>query len=329
VSQQVEQMLTARNIDYEFEPNVRIAEIRDAEGNQVRLTEHRAPKEQVAKYATAMKHGAAFPAIVLNSARELIDGNTRRTAAQKNGNDTIAAYIVHGTTPLENRSLSVELNQSNGLSMTDAEIRQFIAGAVEEGQQPEIKTLSRMTGVRESKIARWIADTEFRARAARDGIDDAHVEVFSDSTRAALNAVRLAPVFKDLTKLAAEARIPVADVKKIVASVNTATSEADAIAVVESERRNRASELRAVASGFKPHRRSTGSAQHLGGLQRFDVDDLLDVASEKQYETFHRMKTLRDRLNLAVARAEREWDLTAPDDAGVVPNDAALVGAAS
>src|SRR5437868_6957528 len=111
VSQQIEQMLTARNIDYEFEPNVRLSDIRDAEGNQVRHSEHRAPKDQVAKYATAMKHGAAFPAIVLNSARELIDGNTRRAAALKNGNDTFAAYVIHGTTPLENRSLSVELNQ--------------------------------------------------------------------------------------------------------------------------------------------------------------------------------------------------------------------------
>lgn len=330
VSQQIEQMLAARNVDYEFEPNVRISEIRDAEGNQVRLMEHRAPKEQVAKYATAMKHGAAFPAIVLNSARELIDGNTRRAAAIRNGYDTIAAYLVHGTTPLENRSLSVELNQSNGLGMTDKEIRQFIDGAVQEGQQPEIKTLSRMTGVRESRIARWIADTQFRARSVREGIDKAHVEVFSDSTRAALNAVRLAPVFRDLTTLAAEARIPVAEVKKIVASANAATSEADALSLVESERRARASELRAVASGFKPTRRSSGSAQHLGGLQRFDVDDLLDVAPEKQYETFQRIKILRDRLNIVVARAEQEWDLTPPEDDGVPAGEAAaaLVGSA-
>src|SRR4051812_46019455 len=58
VSQQIEQMLKARTIDFDFEPNVQISEIRDTEGYQVRLTEHRAPKEQVAKYATAMKHGA-------------------------------------------------------------------------------------------------------------------------------------------------------------------------------------------------------------------------------------------------------------------------------
>ena len=36
VSQQIEQMLTARSIQYDFEANVQIAEIRHAEGNQVR-----------------------------------------------------------------------------------------------------------------------------------------------------------------------------------------------------------------------------------------------------------------------------------------------------
>ncbi len=336
LSPQVEQMLAARNIDYDFEANLRISEIRDAEGNQVRFREHRATKDQVQKYATAMKHGATFPAIVLNDAHELIDGNTRRAAALKNGYDTIAAYICHGTTPLENRSLSVELNQSNGQSMTDAEIRAFIERAVLEGQHPEIKTLSRMTGVRETKIARWIAETQFRSRATRDGITDAHVEVLPDSTRAALNATRLEPVFKELTTLAAEARMPANDVKKVVTAVNSASSEGEALAIVESERRSRASELRAVASGFKPRHRSKGSAQHIGGLLRFNVDDLLDVAPEKQFETYDRMKSLRDRLNAVVERAERDWDLTPPEDDSTPPvddsvtsADAALAGAAS
>src|SRR3954453_14803470 len=93
MSQQIEQMLKARNIDFDFEPNVQISEIRDAEGNQVRLTEHRDPKDQVSKYAVAMKHGATFPAIVLNDRLERIDGNTRLEAHIKNGEETIAAYI--------------------------------------------------------------------------------------------------------------------------------------------------------------------------------------------------------------------------------------------
>ena len=316
VSQQIEQMLKARSIDFDFEPNVQISEIRDAEGNQVRLTEHRAPKEQVAKYAVAMKHGATFPAIVLNDRLERIDGNTRLEAKIKNGDETIPAYICHGLTPLEARSLSVELNQSNGLAMTEEEIRRFVDGAVREGQHADLRTLSRMTGVRDSKIARWVAETQFKTRAERENIDERHISVLAASTRAALHPARLAAVFRAATVLAAEARMKVADVKKLVARANAAGSESEALAIISAEREARLDEIRAVASGFSPRddRRSKGSAQHLGGLARFAVEDLLDVAPEKQLDTYERMKLLRDRLNEVVARAEQEWNLTPPVD---------------
>jgi len=318
-------MLTDRNIDFDFEPNVSIAEIRDVEGNQVRLSDHRAPKDMVDRYATAMKHGAHFPAIVLNDRREKIDGNTRLEARVKNGDATIAAYICHGVSALEARSLSVELNQSNGLAMTKDEIRKFITGAVQEGQHPEIKSLSRMTGVRETTIARWIAEAQFRTRASQSGITEQLIEVLPDSTRAALQMTRLAPVFEDLTQLAAETRMPAAQAKAIVAEVNGAASEAEALSIVAAQRESRAGELRAVASGFKPReRRSKGSAQHIGGLVKFEVDDLLDVAPEKQYETFLRVKTLRDRLDAVVARAENEWDLTPRLDGDATPNGSAM-----
>jgi hypothetical protein len=314
VSQQIEQMLKARGIDFDFEPNIQISEIRDAEGNQVRLTAHRAPKDQVAKYSVAMKNGATFPAIVLNDRLERIDGNTRLEAHIKNGASVIPAYICHGVTPLEARSLSVELNQSNGLAMTEEEIRRFIDGAVAEGQQADLKTLSRMTGIRDTKIARWIAETQFNSRAEEEDVEERHVNVLPASTRAALQATRLAAVFRALTQLSAESRMPAAAVKKIVAQVNSASSESDALAIVKAEREARVEEIRAVASGFSPrnNRRSKGSAQHLGGLARFEVEDLLDVASDKQYDTFQRMELLRDRLDQAVKAAEREWDLTPP-----------------
>jgi hypothetical protein len=312
-SQQIETKLAERQIDYEFQANVRISEIRDAEGIQVRRIEHRAPKDQVARYATAMKHGAVFPAIVLNDRLERIDGNTRLEATVQNGGDTIPAYICHGLTALDARSLSVELNQANGLAMTEDEIKKFIIDAVQEGEHPDIRSLARMTGVKESKITRWIAATTFYSRAGRAGIDERLLEVIPESTRAALEVTRLAPVFESLTALAAEARMPASEVKKVVAQVNQAGSQAEALDIVSAAREERVEQLRSVASGFKPReRRSTGSAQHIGGLVKFEVDDLLDVAPEKQYETFGRLKILRDRLDIVVQRAQQEWELTPP-----------------
>jgi hypothetical protein len=316
VSQQIEQMLRARSIEFDFEANVRIDEIREAEGNQVRLREHRATKDQVNKYAVAMKHGATFPAIVLNDRLERIDGNTRLEARIKNGDETIPAYICHGMTPLEARSLSVELNQSNGMAMTEEEIRRFVDGAVLEGQHAEVRTLARMTGISDTKIARWVAETQFTARAEREEIDERYVNALPASARAALQSARLAAVFRAVTHLAAEAKMPVADVKKVVAQANAAPSESEALAIVAAERAARVADIRNVGSGFSPrdNRRSKGSAQHIGGLVRFDVDDLLDVAPEKQFDTYQRMKTLRDRLDEVVRRAERQWDLTPPAD---------------
>jgi hypothetical protein len=309
-SPQVEQVLKSRGLDFDFEPNFAIAEIREAEGVQVRLLEHRAPRDQVTKYSTAMKHGATFPAILLNESFEKIDGNTRLEAKRKIGAETIAAYVVYGVSALDARSLSVELNQSNGLPMDEDEIRNFIAGAIREGQHPEIRALARMTGVRELKINRWIAETQFLERAETAGIAERHIGVLPASTRAALQAIRLSSVFSELTALAAEAKVPANEVKKIVGQTNGAGSEQEALEIVRTERDARADEIRAVASGFSPGRRSRGSAQHIGGLLGFDVDALLDVAPEKQYETYTKLKELRDRLDLVVARASREWDLT-------------------
>ncbi len=325
-SPQVEQMLKARGLDFEFEANLAIADIREAEGMQVRVPEHRAQNEQVTKYATAMSHGAVFPAIVVNESYEKIDGNTRLAAKRKNKTETIAAYIVYGITPVEGRSLSVELNQSNGLAMTDPEIRNFIVGAVREGQSLEVRTLARITGARELKIARWIAEARFEDRAQAEEIE---IGSLPASTRAALNSIRLDSVFTDLTKLAVDAKLPAAEVKRLVSNVNGAPSERESLDIVTAERQARADEIRAIASGFSTARRSRGSAQHIGGLLQFDVADLLDVAADKQYDTYARMKDLRDRLDLAINRASQEWNLTPPPAGEAAVEAPAMAGAAA
>ena len=86
-STQIESKLSARHLSFTFEPNLRIDQIRDVEGNQVRLSKHRAPKEMVERYAEQMKGGAIFPAIVVNDRYEIVDGNTRWMAVRRNRKD--------------------------------------------------------------------------------------------------------------------------------------------------------------------------------------------------------------------------------------------------
>jgi hypothetical protein len=309
-SMQIESKLAARHVNFTFEPNLRIDRIRDVEGNQVRLSEHRAPKAMVGRYAEQMKGGAVFPAIVVNDRYELVDGNTRWMAVRHNNRETIAAYVCSDLSALQARSLSVELNQSHGLSMTEEEIHSFVTSAVEEGQVLDTKAYSRMTGIKASTLARWIAAKHFEMRAARDGIGVDRFEGLSDSVRAALHVTKLRSVFVKVTALAIEARVPAVQIQAIIAEANAASSEAAALAVVARAREVRSDEVKTIAAGFKSARRkSFGSAPHICGLLRFEVSDLLDVSPDRQSDTFVRMSLLRERLDGALARASVEWDL--------------------
>ncbi len=309
-SKQVESKLTARHIAFEFQPNLRIDEIRDIEGNQVRLCEHRAPKEMVKRFAEQMKAGAIFPAIVVNEHTELVDGNTRRMAALQNGHETIAAYICFDLSPLQARSLSVELNQSHGLSMTEDEIHAFVASAVQEGQLLDTSIYARMTGVKASTLSRWIAGKQFQMRAEREGIAGPGIAGLSESVQAALQVAHLESVFIEVTALAVAAKIPAAQLKKLITKANSAPSEADALAVVADEHEARADDIKSIATGFKAtKRRSQLSAMHITGLLKFEVEELLDVAPEKQRDTFLRLRALKEHIDAAVEQATVGWNV--------------------
>jgi hypothetical protein len=315
-SAQTESKLAARHIHFVFEPNLDIRQIRDVEGNQVRLTEHRAPKVMVDRFAEQMKAGANFPAIVVNDRYEIVDGNSRWMASQRNKKEKIAAYICPDISALQARSLSVELNQSHGLLMTEEEIRGFVMGAVEEGQVLDARAYSRMTGVKASTLARWVAAKHFDMRADRDGLATGELKDLADSVRAALNVAKLEAVFVQATALAVDAKVPTAQLRTIITEANAAPSEAEATAVVARARAARSEDIKAIASGFKSTpRKSRGSALHIGGLLRFEVTDLLDVSPDKRADTYTRMSCLRERLDAALARARVEWDLEAPSEA--------------
>ncbi|MBK5219187.1 MAG: ParB-like nuclease domain-containing protein [Thermoleophilia bacterium] len=307
---QTETKLLARHVSFAFEPNLQIDRIRDVEGNQVRLIANRAPKAMVDRYAEQMKAGAVFPAIVVNDRHELVDGNTRWIAARRNRRESIAAYVCSDLSALQARSLSVELNQSNGLSMTEEDIHAFIDGAVEEGQVLDTRAYSRMTGVKPAKLSRWVAAKQFQMRALREGIGEEPVQGLSDSVRAALQVAKLRAVFCEATALAVEARVPAAQLNSIISDANSAPSEAEALAALACAREIRTDEVRRFAAGFKGTRRKgTGAALHIGGLLRFETSDLLDVSPEHQEEAFRRMLRLRQRLDGTLARARVEWSL--------------------
>jgi len=309
-SVQIEGRLSARHIEFRFEPNYSISGVVDAEGHQVRLIEHRAPTEMVTRYAQQMKAGAVFPAIVVNERGELIDGNTRRRASLKAGRSTIPAYVCRNLTPLQARALSVELNQANGMPMAENELHAYVRSAVQAGHALDSKTCSRITGVRPSTLERWKAQAQFEQRAKHYGIAGVDVAVLAESVQAALNGIRLIPVLIEATSLAVAARMPSSAVRAMVTHVNAATSEASALAIVAAERTDRADDIRGIASGFVARRRlGRRSAMHISALLRLSVDDVLEVAPENREVTVARLRDLRDLASRALSVASGRWNL--------------------
>jgi hypothetical protein len=307
---QVEERLTARHIDYRFEPNFGIESIVDAEGHQVRLIEHRAPAEMVTRYAQQMKAGAVFPAIVINEQGDLIDGNTRRRAAVKAGQSTVAAYICRDLTPIQARSLSVELNQANGLAMDEKELHEYVRSAVCEGHTLDTKACARITGVRPATLDRWKAQAQFEQRATRCGIRDVDVAALPEGVQAALNGIRLLPVLREATSLAIRARLSVPAVRTLVTNINGATSEAEALQVVTAERDARSADIRAIASGFAARRQvAHRSSMHVAALLRLRPDDLVDVTPERRADAIARLRDLRDHVDRALESAGARWGL--------------------
>jgi ParB-like chromosome segregation protein Spo0J len=301
-SPQIEERLDRRHITYAFEPSFPVERVRPAEGNQVRLSDRRAPKHMVARYVEQMRNDAVFPAIVINDADELVDGNTRLAATEQLRRATIAAYVCSDLTPLMARALSVELNQSHGESMNPSEIRAFVIGAVNEGQTLDLRAYARMTGTRPALLKRWIKAEEARCRAARAGLSD-RFRLLPEAVQAALQQVRMQSVFVEAVRLAIDAQLNVSTAKTIVREVNMAASEAEALLLIAEARQARAADITTMATGFKPlRRRSMSAAPHLAALMRFEASDLSDVAPERAPDAIARMERLYAQLGLALAQ---------------------------
>lgn len=314
-SMRVERVLDARRVAFQFEANLCLDQVRQVEGTQVRLTEHRAPRDMVKRFAEQMRAGAIFPGIVLNQRDEVIDGNTRCDATRRNGRKTIAAYVCDDISMLEARALSIELNQSNGLAMTDDELRRFVLGVVQEGHVLDTRAYARMTGVKASTLSRWVAAAQFRQRADRSGIAPATIACLSETVRAALQAVRLRSVFMAATDLASRAHLPAKELQSIVAAANAAVSEAEALDVIDAARRAHAKSIQAVASGFRSNNRSQSdrSALHAAALLKCDLETLLDVSPDQHLHRLQTFTALQQRMAQLVSEATRRWGFSSSE----------------
>jgi hypothetical protein len=297
----IEALLDARGLHYEFEPNYPVARVRDAEGNQVRLVKNRAPKHAVVRYTEQMRAGATFPGIVLNAAGEVVDGNTRLAAARKLAREAIAAYVVSDLSQTVSRLLSMELNQCHGEVMSTKEVQAVVVATIRDGQDLNITSMARMTGLKPAKIRRWKRAEEARARVIESGLPAESFDQLKEPNRVALSAAKLRSVFVAAFKLAADADLTVGSLQDVINKANAAGSENDALAVIAAARESYAAEITAKATGLRPAgHRGAEAARYIGALVRFDAAELTDVAPEKAPEAIERMEALQGTIGQAL-----------------------------
>ena len=231
---EVEALFAEFGLSYTLETEFPVEAVRFTEEVQAREIKHRAPLEMVEQFVYQMRHGAAFPPIVVRQdSHDLIDGNTRWQAAKKVGRTMVEAFVVDCPTEEVAQDLAAALNQKGGLRLTGPEMFNVAGRWAGRGVAPDV--IARRLGCSQGQADRWRRQKEGIDRATRLGLEKVQERV-PRSTMAKLSAVHLNKPFEEMLKLAADAKLPEKQVAQIVVDVEAAGSEEEALKVVADHR---------------------------------------------------------------------------------------------
>jgi hypothetical protein len=177
-----------------------------------------------------MQAGEEFPPVVLWN-ESLIDGNTRLHALRKAGRASTPAYRVDCKNERQAKQLAASLNQTNGRRLNPEEARLQAVTMLDDGYADSF--VARELGIEPSKVRRWRKETEAVERAERLGLAD-RVKEISATDRAKLAEITHDAPFQAAVKAFTTYDVPSAEVKEIFATIKKASSDEDAVALVES-----------------------------------------------------------------------------------------------
>ena len=185
-----------------------------------------------------------------------------------------------------------------------------------EGQHADLRTLSRMTGVKDPE-ARRAGSRRRSSRLARSGkgIDSRYIDTLPASTQAALQASRLAAVFRGADRLRPTpgSRSSTSRSSSSQTTPRPRSPRRWRSSRAERERGPRRSAPWPPGSAPKDNRASKGSAQHIGGLPALWRRP---AARRRAREAIRHISSGSSCSAIdwpeVVARAEQEWDLTPP-----------------
>jgi ParB-like chromosome segregation protein Spo0J len=224
----IEQLLDSWNLSYELEPNYPITKVKDNEGVQIRLPDHRAPTAAVDDYVTHMKHGAIFPPIVVTANGFLVDGNTRLRACLKLGRKVFPAYKVKFAVLAHAKMVGAALNQMGGYRLTEEEVVVAAEAYMRDGAKDE--AIARALGKSMSHIRNLRRDRLYRDAAARTGVAELEIP---KPVRLHLAGIQHDEPFKAAVEAYAHAKPAIKDIGALVDRIEKTRSDAEALAAVQ------------------------------------------------------------------------------------------------
>jgi hypothetical protein len=246
---------------------------------QIRSEDHYAPAPKVAELRAVMKRGEKLPPIVVTQDGHIVDGNTRVTAARRNGFPTIQAIVLdvkaEGAKESENRrlwALGAAFNARHGKGIDREELRRAV-GLIGSDPAYTATRIAALIGVTDSVVQSLLAEKRGRDRAEALGLQ-VNGSVGAGRLRVlgrASEGLNDEP-FKDLFSLVQDSGLSAADIRQVVTRAKETKSDEGALGVLSQERqarRDQISEYRASGKAVPPN--SAKLRQRLGFILNFEA----------------------------------------------------------
>lgn len=246
-SPQIEQLLTDRGFEWEFRPQVPLAEFDDTRSlqNQARIGKP-VDEDTVNRYVGALSNGDTFPAIVAATqpkGRRLlrVDGNHRAIAQKQAGATGIDTYVIIDGNPQGIALLTFELNTKHGLPTSEKERILQALHLMENGLSAEDAAKRLGIKVHALRTAANLQAVDVRAEDA--GIDPRRWEKLSGAVRTRLGQITTDEGFAAMAKLTVDADLKTDQVSRAVNDMNTLRSSPKQVTYAQELRKSFRSEL--------------------------------------------------------------------------------------
>lgn len=271
---------------------------------QIRAEPHVAPKEQVVRYAAAMKQGDRFAPVVVTKDHHIIDGNTRVEAYRRLGQAYMTAFVIDdrfeaASTNVKQRlwTLGAAFNARNGKGIDREELRRAVETI---GANPDFTAtrIAALLGVTEGVATTFLAERRAKERADRLGIH-LNGDLQSGTLRRlgqAAEKLNDGP-FQALASLVQDAGLKGNEVAEIIREMYAVKDDHIRTAIVEKEREARREQIAGFrASGRSKPPLSSLLRQRFGFILTHDPAELIERNPNIAQEHLDKTKQAMDVL---------------------------------